>query len=197
MNKIIVSVVIPTLNRPKHLQKALNSLSAQTILPHEVIIVDQSDDSETEKLIIKKHNTIMTNLKEKQILQKMIKKKENEIKKLCSYITNNNTEREKKVIERSNEKKNELTNLRTSLKKVNKPLKTKEIDLSSFKELINKYVLEVESLKDKIKKLQEEKSDLTKLNTKLTLDLQNKEKEFDLLKKKDESVSLMLNKKVE
>jgi len=60
MTKIIVSVVIPTLNRPKHLKKALNSLLAQTILPHEVIIVDQSEDSETEKLIIEERPVFLT-----------------------------------------------------------------------------------------------------------------------------------------
>jgi len=60
MNKITISIVIPTLNRPKHLKNALHSLLAQTRLPDEVIIVDQSDDSETEILTIKERPIFLT-----------------------------------------------------------------------------------------------------------------------------------------
>jgi glycosyltransferase involved in cell wall biosynthesis len=57
MSKNVVSVVIPTLNRPKYLKRIFRSLLAQTRLPDEVIIVDQSDNSETENLIIKERPT--------------------------------------------------------------------------------------------------------------------------------------------
>jgi glycosyltransferase involved in cell wall biosynthesis len=44
------SVVIPTLNRPSHLQKCLNSIARQTVLPDECVVVDQSDGVETQKV---------------------------------------------------------------------------------------------------------------------------------------------------
>ncbi|MBI4398935.1 MAG: glycosyltransferase [Candidatus Omnitrophica bacterium] len=46
-----VSVVIPTLNRPGFLKNTLESLKRQTRLPDEVIVVDQSTDGETEKIV--------------------------------------------------------------------------------------------------------------------------------------------------
>ena len=39
-----ISIIIPTLNRPEDLLKAVNSLCTQTRLPDELIIVDQSHD---------------------------------------------------------------------------------------------------------------------------------------------------------
>lgn len=39
-----ISVIIPTLNRPKDLKNVLNSVLSQTILPNEIIIIDQSRD---------------------------------------------------------------------------------------------------------------------------------------------------------
>jgi glycosyltransferase involved in cell wall biosynthesis len=53
-NEVIISFVIPTLNRPNPLEKALQSIFRQTKLPDEIIIVDQSDDSKTQNLIKKK-----------------------------------------------------------------------------------------------------------------------------------------------
>lgn len=51
MNEITTTVIIPTLNRSEHLRKTLHSLLEQTILPNEIIIVDQSDDSKTKDLV--------------------------------------------------------------------------------------------------------------------------------------------------
>lgn len=45
-----ISVIIPTYNRVNDLEVALDSILSQTLLPIEIIIVDQSDDKNTEKL---------------------------------------------------------------------------------------------------------------------------------------------------
>src|SRR6056297_3098018 len=47
------SAVIPTLNRNKDLKIAVDSILIQTIKPVELIIIDQSDNDETEKLVEK------------------------------------------------------------------------------------------------------------------------------------------------
>ena len=46
-----ISVVIPTLNRPKDLQVAVKSILDQTYPPSELIIVDQSIDSDSYNII--------------------------------------------------------------------------------------------------------------------------------------------------
>ena len=46
-----ISIIIPTYNRSADLKRILLSILAQTILPQEVIVVDQSDDGLTKKLI--------------------------------------------------------------------------------------------------------------------------------------------------
>jgi len=46
-----VSLVIPTRNRPEDLKKLLNSILFQTILPKEIIIVDDSNDNKTKDLV--------------------------------------------------------------------------------------------------------------------------------------------------
>jgi len=45
-----ISVIFPTYQRVNDLRVALDSLLEQTLLPYEVIVVDQSDDDETKKL---------------------------------------------------------------------------------------------------------------------------------------------------
>lgn len=49
-NQWPLSIVIPTLNRPHYLAKALISIKNQSHLPSEIIIVDQSDGPETRQL---------------------------------------------------------------------------------------------------------------------------------------------------
>jgi GT2 family glycosyltransferase len=49
MAKLEYAALIPTLNRPQLLMRILKSLAVQTRPPAEVIIVDQSDDRETER----------------------------------------------------------------------------------------------------------------------------------------------------
>jgi glycosyltransferase involved in cell wall biosynthesis len=46
-----VSIVIPTKNRMNNLEELLNSILGQTVLPKEVIIVDDSDDDKTQDLV--------------------------------------------------------------------------------------------------------------------------------------------------
>ena len=46
-----ISVVIPTLNRPKDLQVAVKSILDQTYPPSELIIVDHSIDSDSYNII--------------------------------------------------------------------------------------------------------------------------------------------------
>jgi glycosyltransferase involved in cell wall biosynthesis len=46
-----ISIVVPTLNRCESLRKLLLSILRQTSLPEEVIVVDDSDDDETLKLV--------------------------------------------------------------------------------------------------------------------------------------------------
>ena len=53
MKKRSISVIIPTLNRNKHLQKCLNSLINQTIKPDEIIIIDNSINKTAEDSILK------------------------------------------------------------------------------------------------------------------------------------------------
>jgi glycosyltransferase involved in cell wall biosynthesis len=48
----LISVVIPTRNRPASLRRLLGSLACQTLLPFETIIVDASDAGERERLAI-------------------------------------------------------------------------------------------------------------------------------------------------
>ena len=47
-----ISVVIPTINRARILQEMLQSLLAQTMMPKEVIIVDQSQDDSSEHVVV-------------------------------------------------------------------------------------------------------------------------------------------------
>ena len=66
---MLVSIVIPTYNRAEDLDKCLNSIIIQTILPKEIIIVDDSNNDEIENLIdqrIKEFN-------EKNIILKYIR----------------------------------------------------------------------------------------------------------------------------
>jgi GT2 family glycosyltransferase len=44
---LTVSVLIPTMNRPDDLKRALDSVVAQTRLPDEIVVVDQSTDNRT------------------------------------------------------------------------------------------------------------------------------------------------------
>lgn len=50
MHDLKISVIIPTLNRKSDLEKTLISISRCNKKPYEIIIIDQSDNSETENL---------------------------------------------------------------------------------------------------------------------------------------------------
>jgi glycosyltransferase involved in cell wall biosynthesis len=47
----LVAVVIATVGRPKLLERLLASLAEQTLAPHEVIVVDQSGDDDTQGIV--------------------------------------------------------------------------------------------------------------------------------------------------
>ncbi len=46
-----INVIIPTFNRARELESALNSILKQTLLPSEVIIIDQSENTATKDLV--------------------------------------------------------------------------------------------------------------------------------------------------
>lgn len=48
---LTVSVIIPTYHRPQYLKETIESVWAQTILPQEIIIGDDSKDDETENMV--------------------------------------------------------------------------------------------------------------------------------------------------
>jgi len=50
MEKQNVSVIIPTLSRTEDLKRLLDSIFKQTVLPYEIVIVDQSTDSQTNRM---------------------------------------------------------------------------------------------------------------------------------------------------
>jgi len=50
-NSLRVSVCIPTCARPKLIVRAIGSILAQTVLPHEILIGDDSVDSETAEVV--------------------------------------------------------------------------------------------------------------------------------------------------
>ena len=52
-----ISIIIPTLNRAPDLENTLDSILKQTVLPHEIIIIDQSDDNKAEEVIEKIKNS--------------------------------------------------------------------------------------------------------------------------------------------
>ncbi|MGB9743308.1 MAG: glycosyltransferase family 2 protein [Minisyncoccales bacterium] len=51
MKVIQLSVIVPTYNREKDLEECLSSILNQTFQPNEIIIVDNSNNNETEKMI--------------------------------------------------------------------------------------------------------------------------------------------------
>ena len=51
-----VSVIIPTKNRPADLERTVNSLLGQTVLPRQLIIVDQSATDESRKVVTRQFN---------------------------------------------------------------------------------------------------------------------------------------------
>lgn len=66
-----VSIIIPTYNRIKEVNETLNSIFIQTILPREIIIVDDSDNDKIENLIEYKKKEF----EEKEIILRYIRNK--------------------------------------------------------------------------------------------------------------------------
>jgi len=71
-----ISIIIPTYNRPDDLNKCLSSILIQTLLPGEIIIVDNSDSHEPTKLV----TDLKDKFENKNIFLKYIKnEKENSL----------------------------------------------------------------------------------------------------------------------
>jgi len=83
-----VSIVIPTYNRANDLKEAMDSILAQTVTPKEVIIVDDSDNDETENLV----RQMMDDFKNKTIRLEYIY---NEIEKSLTIARNIGAEHSK------------------------------------------------------------------------------------------------------
>lgn len=66
-----ISIIIPTYNRVEDLNKCLDSIRFQTILPKEIVIVDDSDNNEIQDLL----EHIKIEFKEKSIFLKYIRNK--------------------------------------------------------------------------------------------------------------------------
>ena len=52
MEDPLISVIIPTYNRERYIKKALESVLGQSYKNFEIIVVDDSEGSKTEKIII-------------------------------------------------------------------------------------------------------------------------------------------------
>ena len=65
VSRIPISVVIPTMNRPDALKKTIESLLLKTIIPSQIIIVDQSDkiENQLENKKIISHQLVLTEIK--------------------------------------------------------------------------------------------------------------------------------------
>lgn len=61
MTNLNYSIIVPTCNRQTDLARLIDSILRQSILPAEVIIVDQSDDDETKKYMESCRNQLITN----------------------------------------------------------------------------------------------------------------------------------------
>lgn len=70
-----VSIVIPTYNRVKDLEETLDSITIQTKLPKEVIIVDNGNNIETEDLIKRRRD----DFERKNVILKYIRSNENSL----------------------------------------------------------------------------------------------------------------------
>ena len=46
-----IAVVVPTVDRPDHLRRCLRALAGGTLLPDEVVVVDQGDRERTEEVL--------------------------------------------------------------------------------------------------------------------------------------------------
>ena len=51
MAKTLVSIIIPTLSRPEHLARCLDSIAASVHLPHEVLCVTVADDAASREVV--------------------------------------------------------------------------------------------------------------------------------------------------
>ena len=65
-----VSLIIPTLNRSKFLKRALESVMKQTVLPNEIIVVDNGSTDGTKKMIEKDFDNVNYIFCEKQGVSK-------------------------------------------------------------------------------------------------------------------------------
>ena len=60
-----ITVVIPTLNRCSFLQRAIESVLKQTVVPSEIIVVDNGSTDDTKKMISSLYPNISYSIEEK------------------------------------------------------------------------------------------------------------------------------------
>jgi glycosyltransferase involved in cell wall biosynthesis len=72
---MLISVIVPTYNRPNELRKCLDSILIQSRLPNEVIIIDNGDDTETKKIFNEREAIFIKN----KIVLKYLKNVENSL----------------------------------------------------------------------------------------------------------------------
>lgn len=70
--KIPISIIVPTIGRPKYLSICILSLAKQTVLPEEIIVVDNSDKSVSNKIkiLLKKIRPLLSGVNLKHIIEK-------------------------------------------------------------------------------------------------------------------------------
>ena len=67
MTNLNYSIIVPTCNRQTDLARLIDSILKQTLLPAEVIIIDQSDSDDTKKYIDSLPNQALSNIKREYI----------------------------------------------------------------------------------------------------------------------------------
>jgi len=60
LSEPLVSIIVPTLGRPRHLAACLDSIAATVVEPHEVVCVPVADDDETMTLLAGRDGAIRT-----------------------------------------------------------------------------------------------------------------------------------------
>ena len=88
-NKLTLSIVLPTLNRPKDVTRLLLSILGQSKAPDELIVVDQSINDDTKNVVhnlLKKQNNIKLNYIHDSSFNSLVQAKYIGVKSACSDI---------------------------------------------------------------------------------------------------------------
>ncbi len=88
-NKLTLSVILPTLNRPKDITRLLLSILTQSRAPDELIVVDQSANDDTKNIVynlLEKQNNIKLNYIHDSSFNGLVQAKSIGVKSACSDI---------------------------------------------------------------------------------------------------------------